>query len=230
MTLLCMSYISDRWEQRRTGVSDQRGKRKTSEIHEAGGSRRSAQQTDACVWPSLSWCVPPVETQVVSIVPPGNPCLSPSPFLLIFPFLFALLRFPLPFSFCCFSFVSCVAFFAFLFRCLALLGGGFFSFVSVLHPPPALLASLHICIFPLCAVFLAYFFRFRFGRRLFHPVFLMWVLCCLLGFDFCCGSLAYDMYLIRTYADLTYLCFAWGIWFVLVTVYYLLFLFVFLLR
>ena len=33
------------------------------------------------------------------------------------------------------------------------------------------------------------FFRFRFGHRLFHPVFFLWVLvCCLLGFGFCCDS------------------------------------------
>ena len=76
-------------------------------------------------------------------------------------------------------------------------------FVSALHPP-ALLASLKYAHFP-CVLsfvfFLAFlmliylffllflpFFRFRFGHRLFHPVFFLWVLCCLLGFGFCCDS------------------------------------------
>ena len=40
---------------------------------EAERGRRSAQQTDAWVWPSSSWCVPPVETQVVTVVPLGHP-------------------------------------------------------------------------------------------------------------------------------------------------------------
>ena len=30
--------------------------------------------------------------------------------------------------------------------------------------------------------------RFRLGHRLFYPVFFLWVLCCLLGFGFCCDS------------------------------------------
>ena len=31
-------------------------------------------------------------------------------------------------------------------------------------------------------------FRFRLGHLLFHPVFFLRVVCCLLGFDFCCDS------------------------------------------
>ena len=75
--------------------------------------------------------------------------------------------------------------------------------VSALHPPRAP-CEPEVCVFPLRAVFfiafllLIYFtfllfitfFRFRFGHRLFHPVFVffLWVLCCLLGFGFCCDS------------------------------------------
>ena len=70
-------------------------------------------------------------------------------------------------------------------------------------PPPALLASLKYAYSPcvLSSVFsltfsvmLIYYyfsslpsiFRFRFGHRLFHPVFVLWVLRCLRGFGFCC--------------------------------------------
>ena len=64
-------------------------------------------------------------------------------------------------------------------------------------PPPALLASLNYAYFPLALLMLPYlnffflflpFFDFRFGHRLLHPVFCLWVLCCLLGFGFCCDS------------------------------------------
>ena len=61
----------------------------------------------------------------------------------------------------------------------------FCSFVSALHPPRVLCAP-EVCVFPLHSVFLHSccwfvlffshpFFRFRFGHRLFHPVFLLWV-------------------------------------------------------
>ena len=74
-------------------------------------------------------------------------------------------------------------------------------------PPPTLRASLNYAYSPcvLSSFFLAFllliyflwlyfffssfsFFRFRFGHRLFHSVFFLWVLCCLLGFSFCCDS------------------------------------------
>ena len=44
-------------------------------------------------------------------------------------------------------------------------------------------------------------FRFRSGHRLFHPVFFLRVLCCLLGFGFCCDSfnIWYICTLIYTY-------------------------------
>ena len=44
------------------------------------------------------------------------------------------------------------------------------------------------------------FLRFRFGHRLFHPLFFLWVLCCLLGFGFCCDSFTiwYVSWYVRT--------------------------------
>ena len=53
-------------------------------------------------------------------------------------------------------------------------------------------------------------FRFRFGHRLFHPVFFLRVLCGLLGFGFCCDFLIlydthFDMYC--TYPELTFFYF-----------------------
>ena len=115
---------------------------------EAGGSRRSAQQTDAWVWPSSSSCVPSVETQILSIVPPGHPCRFPFPW-----FSFFFLRFSSPFcrSPCSPSFFV-LSFFrlflappsSFFFRFPAFLGGGFcYSVISSwCHTPLALLASL----------------------------------------------------------------------------------------
>ena len=60
-----------------------------------------------------------------------------------------------------------------------------------------------------CLSSLPSLFRFRFGRRLFHPVFFLWV-CCLLGFGFCRDSFSIHIYnhglhLIRTHAKLTVL-------------------------
>ena len=103
-------------------------------------------------------------------------------------------------------------------------------FVLALHHPRAPCETdVYVWVFPLRAVFslaffmLTFFFlllflpffrfvRFRFGHRLFHPVFFLWVLCCLLGFGFCCDSLRmvctskYVFWiLIRAYADLTFL-------------------------
>ena len=47
-------------------------------------------------------------------------------------------------------------------------------------------------------------FRFRFGHRLLHPVFFLWVLCCLLGFGFCWDSLSmwHVSWYVRTYVTL----------------------------
>ena len=126
--------------------------------------------------------------------------------------LYVVPRVPVPSSFsvrfvlssCCFPFVSCIAFFAFLFSSLRSLGGGFcYSVISSRrYPPPALLANLKyayspcvlscivdVDLFNFILLFLPSLFRFRFGRRLFHPVFFLRVLvCCLLGFGFCCDS------------------------------------------
>ena len=90
----------------------------------------------------------------------------------------------------------------FSFRFLAFLGGGFcYSVISSRrYTPPALLASLKYAYSPCVLSFLALlmlsyfifcsfpslfrFFRYRFGHRLFHPVFFLWVLCRLFGFGF----------------------------------------------
>ena len=106
-------------------------------------------------------------------------------------------------SSCRFPFDSCIAFFAFTFACLLswwriLL---FCYFVSALHLPRAP-REPEVCVFLLRTVFVRAFlmstyfiffslpslFRFRFGHRLFNPVFFLRVLCCLLGFGFCCDS------------------------------------------
>ena len=141
---------------------------------------RRTQQADAWVWLSSSSCVPPVGTQVVRIVPPGHPCLSTGPSAvdilclylshISFPFSFfhVFLRFSfslLPFSVFPLLFVSsfsvafCFAFFAFLFASLLSLVAHsvlLSTHLSRCYTPPALLASLQICVFPLCAVLLAF--------------------------------------------------------------------------
>ena len=84
----------------------------------------------------------------------------------------------------------------------------FCYFASVLHPPPAV-CEPQVCVLALRAVFflalllLTFFFfhslpcfsLIRFKTRFFHPVFFLWVQCCLLGFGFCCDSFSiwYDM-------------------------------------
>ena len=117
---------------------------------------------NAWVWPASSWCVPPVETQVVSIVPPGRAAFF------LFPVLFSLslLLFPV------FSFLFVLSFsvcfldrlLRFSFRFLALLGGGlcYSVILSRWYTPPALLASLQVCVFPWCAVFLRSWFLLHF--------------------------------------------------------------------
>ena len=129
----------------------------------------------------------------------------------VFPLPFVVLRVPLPcsffvrfvLSFCRFPFDSSSLFFSlpcFPSRRILLLC----YFVSALHPPPRswrawsmriprgcwLLSSFlrSWCWFILFFLLFLPFFRFRFGHRLFHPVFSLWVLCCLLGFGFCCDS------------------------------------------
>ena len=48
-------------------------------------------------------------------------------------------------------------------------------------------------------------FRFRFGYRLFHPVFFFWVICCLLGFGFCLDSFSvWCIYIPRFYFSEVY--------------------------
>ena len=136
----------------------------------------------------------------------------------VFPFPFAVLRFPLPFRFVVFPFVSCITV-AFSFRFSTLLDGGFWYFVSVLHPP-ALLASLQVCVFPLravfCLAFLPFFPVFFLFLSFFAFAFDLDVVCFILSFScgyyavsslsvFAATRLACDMYPIRTYADLTVL-------------------------
>ena len=128
------------------------------------------------------------------------------PFFIFFFLSFSFCRSPFSPSFSCCLFVLSFSV-CFLYRLLlsfrfpTLLNGGFCYFVSVLNPPRAACepASTRIplacctlsCVLP---VYLLYFsslpslFRFRFGHRLFHPIFFLWVLCCLLGFGFRCDS------------------------------------------
>ena len=140
---------------------------------------------------------PPVETQVVSIVPPGHPWFFLFfPFFFVFPFpFFCRSSFPSSFSFCLFvlSFFVCFSYrlLRFFFRFSALLSGEFCYFVSALHPPCAACepANLRIplvrCILSFLAllvfiyfIFFSSFpiFRFRFGCCLFHPALFLWVL------------------------------------------------------
>ena len=105
----------------------------------------------------------------------------------------------------------------FSFRFPALLGGGFCHFVSVL-PPPALRASLQVCVFPLCAafflafllfiyfIFLLFLPFFRFWTSFVSSFFLVWVLYeyCLLGFGVGCDSLSV-WYVSDTYVSWSYL-------------------------
>ena len=120
------------------------------------------------MWPS-SRCVPPVETQVVSIV---LFFLSLWPFP-VFPFLVI----------CCFAFACCIAFSALLFASLLSLVADS-VLLSRWYTPPALLARLQICVFSLCAVlfscvleicfvfllFLAFFLDFDLDPCLFQAV------------------------------------------------------------
>ena len=54
------------------------------------------------------------------------------------------------------------------------------------------------------------FFDFNLGIVCFHPVFFLWVLCCLLGFAFCCDSFSI-WYVSYTYVRWSHLfIFVWG--------------------
>ena len=108
----------------------------------------------------------------------------------------------------------------------------FWYFVLALHPPPRSLRAwcmrvpLACCLLssflrPRCwyivivLLFLP-FFRFRFGHRLFHPAFLLWVLCCRRGFGFCCDSFSVwyiSCILIRTYTMISpfYFCLVYAL-------------------
>ena len=122
----------------------------------------------------------------INRVPPGHPCLFLFPFLLVFPFPFDVLRFPLPFRFLVFPFVSCIAFLAFPFASLLSLVADS-VLLSRCYTPPALRASLTVCVFPLCAAFFLAceylfflpflpFFRFRFWTSFVSSFFfLVWV-------------------------------------------------------
>ena len=101
----------------------------------------------------------------------------------------------------------------------------FCCFVSVLHLPPRSLrassmpqvclkyaSTMRCWLIFFLFVFSSSPFLFRFGHC-FRPVFSLWVLCCLLGFGFCCDSfcILYIIHIcvswyVRTYADLTF-CF-----------------------
>ena len=118
------------------------------------------------------------------------------------------------FSFFCFPFISCIAFFAIF--------GGFCYFVSVSTLPPRCLRACKIfCVFPLCAffslaflLFISYIFsslpslfRVRFGRRLF----ILSVSC---GY-YAVSSVSvatrsayhmYDIWYVRTLISLVYIC------------------------
>ena len=91
---------------------------------------------NAWVWPLSSWCVSPVDTQVVSIIPPGHPCLFP--FSFFSSFFLCLLPFPVFRFLFVLSFSVCFLYrlIRFYFRFPALLGGWLCYFVSVLRTPP----------------------------------------------------------------------------------------------
>ena len=122
-------------------------------------------------------------------------------------------------------------------------------FVSALHPTPRSLRAWSIRI-PLayCLLYcvadvdLSFFSplpslsRFRFGHGLFHPLLFLWVICCLLGFGFCCDSFSiwYILYFIYhgiyiRWSHFFYFCQRYMICFSY-CVYHLVFLFVFLLK
>ena len=105
-------------------------------------------------------------------------------------------------------------------------------FVSALHPTPRSLRAWSIRI-PLayCLLYcvadvdLSFFpplpslSRFRCGHGLFYPLLFLWVICCLLGFGFCCDSFRiWYVYIIYSLISHFFKIFVWGIWFVSVIV------------
>ena len=131
---------------------------------------------------------PPVETRVVSIVPPGHPCLFTFPFFSSYFLSLATLRFPFPFRFVDFRFflVWRSSFF------FSLPGSPWWRillfFLGTTPPPRCLRACKSACypcvvssflrpcfFFVLCFFLSSSLFRFRFGHRLFHHVFFLWV-------------------------------------------------------
>ena len=108
---------------------------------------------------------------------------------------------------------------------------------------PCVLSSFLSCVADvgLSLFFLLFlpFFHFDLDSVCIHPVFFLWVLCCLLGFGYCCDSfrILYDVntsyvcILIRTYADLTFyfclrytICFSCCVYYLLFFIYLLVFL------
>ena len=138
--------------------------------------------------------------EITGLVSPTSPGVTPVAHKLhvtphVLSFRLVVFRFP-------FVFVSPTSLFFSLPPCvLWLLILSFCYFVSALTPPRAP-CEPQVCVLPLRSAFscvvdvdlfssvpsLFRFFRFRFEHPLFHPVFFLWVLRCLLGFGFCCDS------------------------------------------
>ena len=140
-------------------------------------------------------------------MPPGHPCLFPFSYFLRFVLSFCRPLFSPSFSFRFFVLWFSVCFLYrllhFFFRFPALLGGGFCSFASVLHPPRAACepASLRIPLVYCLFYFLAFLSFTCFIFLLFLPFFFdfdldvvffilsgscVYYLLCLLGFGSCC--------------------------------------------
>ena len=172
----------------------------------------------------------------------------------VFTLLFVVLRVPSSFLFrsfrlfvLSFSVFSCIAFFfAFIFASFSAFLKVWWRilllcyFVSARHPAHAP-CEPEVCKFPLravlflallmltCFVFFFYslpsLFRIRIGHRLCTSVFFLWVLCCLLGFGFCCDlfNILYVSRYILTPIPPLYFCLRYTICYSY-CVYYLLFL------
>ena len=161
------------------------------------------------IWPSSSWCAPPVETQVASIVPPGHFCLFRFPFSLFSSFFPSLL--PLP----AFPFLFVLPFFVcFLYRLLRLFFASLLSLVadsvilSRCYIPPALLARLQVCVLPLCVVlfiFLSYWFLVFYFSSLpclffgFDLDDVCFILSCFCGYCLCCCLLGVSVVTLNRY-------------------------------
>ena len=132
-------------------------------------------------------------------MPPGHPCLFYFSFFFVFPFPFGV---PGVLLFVLYFFVCSLNHLIRLFSLLCSSWWRIASFCLGSTPPLRCLrackSAYSLCVlsffleFLILILFLFFFssfplFRFRFGRRLFHPVLFLWVLylCCLLGFGFC---------------------------------------------